>query len=55
MADACSRENLRLRLAEGELCTDNAAMIGILAERKLRMGQAPTDLDADILPSWQLA
>ncbi len=55
ITDACSAENFRLRLADRELCTDNAAMIGILAERKLRMGQPVTDLDADILPSWPLS
>jgi hypothetical protein len=29
-------------------------MIGILAERKLRLHSEPTPLDADILPSWAL-
>jgi N6-L-threonylcarbamoyladenine synthase len=52
--DACSRAGLRLRLAQPELCTDNAAMIGILAERKLRAGAKPAALAEDILPSWQL-
>lgn len=55
LAAACRRERLNLRLAERALCTDNAAMIGILAERKLRLGAEPTSLDADILPSWELA
>src|SRR5271170_1372896 len=32
---ACKKNGLTLRLAETKLCTDNAAMIGILAERKL--------------------
>jgi len=40
LAAACKSNGLILRLAEKELCTDNAAMIGILAERKLR--QSPT-------------
>jgi hypothetical protein len=30
-------------------------MIGILAERKMAQGQAGNELDADILPGWQLA
>ena len=55
LADACRRENLTLRLAERSLCTDNAAMIGILAERKLASGSTGTALDADILPGWALA
>ncbi len=52
---ACRRANLKLRLAETSLCTDNAAMIGILAEQKLRLGEAATSVDADIAPGMQLA
>lgn len=51
----CKRAHLSLRLAERSLCTDNAAMIGILAERKLQKGAAPASLDADIQPGWQLS
>jgi N6-L-threonylcarbamoyladenine synthase len=52
---ACHREGFTLRLAEKELCTDNAAMIGILAERKLLHKVPATDLDAEIQPGWVLA
>lgn len=56
LAESCKRENLTLRLAERSLCTDNAAMIGILAERKLSQNpNGITDLDAEILPGWVLA
>lgn len=55
LAAACSREGFTLRLAEKNLCTDNAAMIGILAERKLLKGEPPRDYDADIAPGLQLA
>lgn len=55
LAVACAREGLALRLAERSLCTDNAAMIGLLAERKLRRGATPTALDAEIAPRWELA
>ena len=55
LAEACRREGLLLRLASGELCTDNAAMVGILAERKLLHGVAPTSYDAEIEPGWALA
>ena len=55
LATACERERLKLRLAETTFCTDNAAMIGILAERKLAGGADGTSLDADILPGWTLA
>ncbi len=50
----CARHRLSLRAASRGLCTDNAAMIGILAERRIARGCAPTDLDADILPGWEL-
>ncbi len=51
---ACLREGIKLRLAERSLCTDNAAMIGILAEEKLRSSRDMTSLDAEIQPSWAL-
>jgi N6-L-threonylcarbamoyladenine synthase len=54
LAAACQREGFAVRLAEGNLCTDNAAMIGMLAERKLRANFAPTPLDAEIDPGWEL-
>ena len=55
LARACEREHLMLCLAEKSLCTDNAAMIGILAERKLLANIAPTSLDEEINPGWILA
>lgn len=55
LAKACARAGLALRLAEKSLCTDNAAMIGILAERKLLVGQDAASLDEDIQPGWALA
>ena len=55
LARACEREGFTLRLAEKSLCTDNAAMIGILAERKLLANVAPTSLDDEIKPGWVLA
>jgi N6-L-threonylcarbamoyladenine synthase len=52
---ACQRRGLALRLAEKSLCTDNAAMIGILAERKLRQPQPSlTSLDDEVRPGWSL-
>ena len=54
LENACKREGFTLRLAETELCTDNAAMIGILAERKLLHKIPATDLDAEIQPGWVL-
>ena len=52
--DACVRNGLVLRLAERSLCTDNAAMIAVLAERRLAHGTRDTSLSAEIRPSWPL-
>jgi N6-L-threonylcarbamoyladenine synthase len=54
LAAACRRSRLTLRLAETSFCTDNAAMVGLLAERKLQHGVQPTPLDAEIEPGWAL-
>jgi N6-L-threonylcarbamoyladenine synthase len=55
LKEVCEREGFKLLLAEKSLCTDNAAMIGILAERKLASRPGETSLDQDISPDWQLA
>jgi N6-L-threonylcarbamoyladenine synthase len=51
---ACAKSGFKLLLAEPNLCTDNAAMIAVLAERKLLKEHAPASLNADIRPSWSL-
>ena len=51
---ACAGERIVLLLAERSFCTDNAAMIGILAERKLKLRTEATPPDTDILPGWAL-
>jgi len=55
LSAACQRESFTIRLADKSLCTDNAAIIGILAERKLAHGHPVTSLDAEILPNWTLS
>jgi N6-L-threonylcarbamoyladenine synthase len=55
LARACEREGFTLQLAEKPLCTDNAAMIGILAGRKLLANAPLAPLDDDINPGWVLA
>jgi N6-L-threonylcarbamoyladenine synthase len=54
LARACEKSNFILHLAEKSLCTDNAAMIGILAERKLLAKVEPTSFDQEITPGWVL-
>jgi N6-L-threonylcarbamoyladenine synthase len=54
LSNACGASGLTLRLAEKKYSTDNAVMIGILAERKFRSGNFETSLDAEIEPSWAL-
>ncbi|HUA65314.1 MAG TPA: tRNA (adenosine(37)-N6)-threonylcarbamoyltransferase complex transferase subunit TsaD [Alphaproteobacteria bacterium] len=54
LEDACGKNGFALRLAENKFCTDNAAMIGILAERKFLSGVTATPLDAEIEPGMAL-
>ena len=54
LGQACAAAGLKLRLTEKDFCTDNAAMIGILAERMLACNQPPTSLDEEIKPGWRL-
>ena len=51
---ACDTHGLKLLLEEPTLCTDNAGMIGILAERKFLYDHPSTPLSADIKASWSL-
>ncbi len=54
LAAACRANGLKLRLTETQLCTDNAAMVGILAEKKLSLGIPHESFAAEILPNWSL-
>lgn len=53
LAAACEKSGFTLRLAQNALCMDNAAMIGILAERKFSLQKAPSS-SGDVLPNWEL-
>ncbi len=55
LAAECAHHRLKLRLAEREFCTDNAAMIGIFAERQFLRHAALTSVDDEIRPAWELA
>lgn len=54
LAGACEKEGFTLRVSEPSLCTDNAGMIAILAGLKVRRGMAPTPLEAEVRPHWEL-
>lgn len=54
LESACRSAGLNLRLAERQFCTDNAAMIGVLAERKLLRDLAGNGFAEDVRPSWPL-
>ena len=54
MAEACERAKLDLRIAAGQHCTDNAAMIAQVALEKLARGQTDP-LSADVDPNMALA
>ncbi|MFM1941450.1 MAG: tRNA (N6-threonylcarbamyl-A37) modification enzyme [Verrucomicrobiota bacterium] len=53
LATACSRENIELRLAAPSWCTDNAGMVGVIAERRLTAGKQGS-LDDEPKPGWEL-
>lgn len=54
LSAACQAAGVELRLASRALCTDNAAMVGLLAERKAKRGEWPDPIDAEVEPSWPL-
>jgi len=54
LARACAARGFKLRLAEKSLCTDNAAMIGVLALRKLAHHHPLPALDEEIKTNWAL-
>ncbi len=51
---ACSAAGLDLRLAERGLATDNAAMVGVVAERRYLRGMPAGALDEEIRLGWEL-
>ena len=51
---ACIDEGFTLRLTNQNLCTDNAAMVGMVAHMRLANACELTSLDAEIMPNWPL-
>ena len=54
LGSVCEREGFVLRLANPTLCTDNAAMVGMVAHLRLANGDETTSLDVEIEPGWKL-
>ena len=51
----CKIKGYDLRLANPVLCTDNAAMVGMVAHMRLASAMTSTSLDEEIAPNWPLA
>lgn len=54
LAEGCARRGLLLRLAAPEFCTDNAGMVGVVAERLWQAGAEPDGPDLEVTPGWSL-
>lgn len=54
LASACARNGMRIRLTPLPLCTDNAAIVGLLAEQKLRAGAPSDSYASEVRPGWEL-
>ena len=51
---ACKEVGIRLRISPPEMCTDNAAMIGLLAKIMYDRRVSPSTLEEDISPNWSI-
>ena len=51
---ACDMNEMILHLASPSICTDNAAMVGLLAEKIIEQGIAPSELEDDIKSTWTI-
>ncbi len=51
---ACQERGIQLRLTDPQLCTDNAGMVGLLAQLHYARGDRPMVQDDDVLSTWSL-
>lgn len=54
LGSACERAGLKLRITDRMMCTDNAGMVGILAERTLLRGEECNRYDFEVDPGLAL-
>ncbi|MBT5928199.1 MAG: tRNA (adenosine(37)-N6)-threonylcarbamoyltransferase complex transferase subunit TsaD, partial [Verrucomicrobia bacterium] len=54
LQEACEAKGLSLRIAQGRYCTDNAAMVGILAAWQIAAGASPQITEEGIRAGWRL-
>ena len=54
LQSSCEGNGFTLRLASPDLCTDNAAMIGLLAEKLISEGREFAPLEMGFKPGWVL-
>ncbi|MDB6053169.1 MAG: O-sialoglycoprotein endopeptidase [Verrucomicrobiales bacterium] len=52
---AAKKAGMELKVAPAQLCTDNAGMVGILAEQYFDKNITATPYDSEIVPGWDLA
>ena len=51
---ACKDIEIQLRISPPDMCTDNAAMIGLLAKMMYDQGASHSPLEEDISPCWAI-
>ncbi len=54
LTKGCERRGIRLLLADATLCTDNAAMVGVLAGLQASRGMESGEYDTEPKPQWSL-
>jgi N6-L-threonylcarbamoyladenine synthase len=54
LTEASRKQRIALRMADKNFCTDNAAMIGVVAESRVLSAGGGEDGDGDIRPHWSL-
>ena len=54
LKEACESKGMQLRIVHGRYCTDNAAMVAILAAWKIQAGALPQTDEEGIRAGWRL-